>query len=292
VFYKKLRPIIQRGQTCKLIAASAVQHYLYETGSHTSQPLPIYKDHHHSESLRQRAKREIGSQAGEVYGPAQISSVLNYDGFTTHNFRINDENKYQQFIREFLDQGQPVIVYFDVSVQIRNLRQMGIPNAYGGQHEHAAAACGYYYDAANTMQLIYSQWGDFFTASVHDIFVSSQQLPTDKLPEYYEKYSVPFFRPKAEWINPLQLAHRLDEVYGSDTVMRSLTDAYVNSCRFIFSKKPLRISNPPSGLQGSLACVLSMIEGNNQSLTISDDYQVYKCKDEIQAEASIPRNSA
>ena len=274
-YCKKFQTFAQKGQSCKLVAGALVQNYLYKTDRHSQEPLPLYKNHQHRDSLRKHAKKVIGSQVGEVYGAAQVKKIYNNRGYSADCYRIEDEKTYEQLIVNCVSQQQPVIMFFDV-VNEQGSEQFGLPVLLNGAYEHAAAIIGYYYDAENQMQLLYSQWGKYFTASLHEAFLSTQQLPRDKQPEKFYKIpsltttstSVTALKPKAKWENPEQ----------SDTAKQLLSSGLATLWQS--SPKFYRVSSPPHGLEGSLAGVLCVMRGDKQKILGLDAYEEYNCAKE------------
>ncbi|HRD70042.1 MAG TPA: hypothetical protein PK657_07845 [Legionella sp.] len=270
VFCKGFRPLKYKGQVCKLVAGLAVQHYLYDIHAHSQEPLPLHKDKgkkgiFFNVSLRQRAKKEINSQVGEVYGPGQMKKVFDYNEFKTDSYYIKDEAAYKKFLLTALKQYQPVICYFDVTAR-KDIPSRGEPDTFDGEFEHAAIIVGYYYKLEE-LHLIAAQFEQFFDILADRLFLSSSQLNPIKRPERYKKYyPIPGYITSKTWMETKQLNLLIRQMYKGNPFKQFI---YLIA-NFLWLKDGERISNPPKGIEGGLVNTLTIISGDKRPINLYD----------------------
>ncbi|WP_419419237.1 hypothetical protein ACNVED_11930 [Legionella sp. D16C41] len=272
-FCHGFKPLKQRGQTCKLVGGAAVQHYLVHVGRHSSVSLPLYKNRLYSESLRQRAKQVINSQAGEVYGPEQVAKVFNYNDFKTTSYYISEQQHYKNLILAALNQEQPVLVYFDVNPR-KKKATLGEPSKVNGEFEHCAVITGYY-QQNDQLRLIAAQWGELFDISFAALFASTSQLKSVKEPEHYQKYyPIPGFFKQKTWLEKEQMNLAIKHMATGKPWLEKIL-VWLN--HFWPKNKEERVSSPPKGNQACLANVLTIIQGNLKEVNLSDfsDFEIH-----------------
>ncbi|HRD71307.1 MAG TPA: hypothetical protein PK657_14335 [Legionella sp.] len=262
-FCEGIKPLEQVGQVCKLVAIQLVQEYLFKQGFHTEPPLPVRKDHNPllQFSLRKRAKLEVDSKVGEIYGPGQIKKVSEYNGFTTQSYQMHNEEDYINFLIHSLERKHPVITYFDVTMGFES--GAGEPVNRQGSFEHAAVIAGFYYEQEQ-LQLIALQWGHFYTFSAKNLYASTEQLSALKNPEHFQKYYFfPTKFPKHSWLETNQFSQALDR-YCTQSVSRG----FFSALNTVWPKSKARISTPPTDASGSLANIVTVIQGTRTELNL------------------------
>lgn len=263
------KPKPQTGQVCKLVAGAAVQNYLVNTKAHSQAALPVNKEKIFSESLRQRAKKVTNSKVGEVYGPFQMQKILSYNQFEISSYYMDDRDIYAQFLIAALSQSQPVVVYFDVALQIGYPEDVqGTPMIHNGKFEHCAAVVGCYYDTNKNLCLIAAQWGEFYDISFNKLFDSTSQLSQLKQPETYQKYyPIPGFFNHKKWLDKNQMELALDGLCDNQQGFLRSTLACIND---LWPKDQERISTPPNDTSASLANILTIISGDLRTADLGE----------------------
>lgn len=268
-------PLPQHGQVSKLIAGLTVQNYLYQSRAHSEAPLPINKNHFFNTSLRQRAKQQIHSQVGEVFGADQMKKVFDYHDYETQSYRILDKATYERFLLTALDQNQPVIVYYDEFPHSDD-KAGGDPGRFNGHFEHAAVIVGYYY-RDNDLYLIASHSNDFYVFDLNQLFLSTSQLEFDKKEEHYRKYfPIPGAFERRRWIETEQMQHAHDYRCGGGQGLKRRMFSFLDT---VWPKSVERVSIPPKGIEGSLANVLTIISGNRKKVNL-EDFEEYTFPDQ------------
>ncbi len=274
VYCNGIKPQVQHGQVCKLIAGLMVQEYLVAHKYHSRKPLPLHKDHHRFDfSLRQRAKQEIGSKVGEVYGAQQIKKSFDYNDFKTRSFYITEKEDYKNFIINAIQQKQPVITYYDVHPRLGEKTRQGKPGKFDGNSEHAAVIAGYYFHRQK-MMLIIVQWNKFYEISSDDLYESTSQLKKIRLPEkFYKSWPIPglYTKNKGMWLEKSQVENTVNHLFEVNETFKKDALLFVSD---LWRDKEERISQPP--FEGSsLANVLTIIQGDSLNIDLSN-FQQYE----------------
>jgi hypothetical protein len=281
VFCKGFKPLPQTGQVCKLVAGATVQEYLVNSQAHSQQVLPVHKSRFFEESLRHRAKIKVNSRVGEVYGPAQMEQVFNYNNFNTKSYCITEKAVYEKFLISALNQLQPVLVYFDVSPRIGPEHEQGKPVQLHGEFEHSAAIVGYYYNSKRDLILIAAQWGNFYSIAFDKLFESTSQLSSLKHPEHFQKYySLPGVFDKRIWREKNQMALAIDHLCRDQRPWLRMALSWLS---YLWPKEQERFSLPPEDSSGSLANVLTVITGDSKSIEL-ESFSRYQLPSEVTLE--------
>lgn len=165
-------PVLQTGHNCKTVAIAAIDQYY---GKLLDYPyFPLHKAKKHAFSIRQLAKRK-GSVQGELLEIQQITDCFSDLAYETKIIKCHDVNHFQKSIQENLTQGNLMIGFFSVD------RTSGQPSSNYVNNEHAAVIHG-----LEGENLVFTHWNKKYQSSVHDFFHSSQALPKQRKPEYYQ----------------------------------------------------------------------------------------------------------
>lgn len=195
------KPILQRGECCKIYAARTVMQWLYETDpAHLQPPLVRKGDSHYYQqalSLRAQAKKNFGSKVGEMYNSQDLVNLAHKNGYDTSHL-VEDEDHYIQSIMDCLHQGNAVIVFFDLDYLTWG------PGLYQSKHEHAAVVFGYYHDKDNQLYFVSTYWNHYFYFKADALKKSAAQLALRRIPEN-------FYKMNGEWYSD-QGRHQLNHL--------------------------------------------------------------------------------
>ncbi len=216
--FKELSPLPlmadHNGYDCKTYALSAALQWLFKAGLIKQEPLPPRKrvNAESATSLRHLLKHRLGSAAGESHNVIDLANLAEFHPEVAAFYgECKDEEQYSLSIMRSLDQGRPVVVFFDVSTAKEN-GQQGQPALLKGEFEHGAIVGGYGFNEANELFFKLSQWDTYFEVPAKKLFASSDQLPQER-PQAENYFKIRAYRDnEGQWLpESFILQHHLED---------------------------------------------------------------------------------
>lgn len=170
----------QQGPTCKLYALSAVMNWIYQQNPVGMQPPPARKRDRiidgkkANDSVRQRARKNKKSEAGEVYNPEFLVEIAKSYGFNSACVVKADRKSYIDILKENINAGRAPIVFFDVDMNTGN------PIKLGSKQEHAAVCIGYFHNLKGETFFTLLHWGKPWVVNAEELADSANQLSLDR----------------------------------------------------------------------------------------------------------------
>ena len=197
--YKLLHPVVdaqpQRGQICNLNALSTVLNWLSRAYA-MPKPFKLRKEQDPaiSYSLRQLAKEKYNSKVGEIYSAKTLTALAYDNGYENSTiFTLDSKDDYLAKIISLINAGEAPIIFYDVDLD-------GNPTKMRSNREHAAVVVGYFISKFNELGLIITQWGSYYWVKGEDVFESTNQLSTCRMPEHFYRYN-------NDWYDGYNLMH-------------------------------------------------------------------------------------
>ncbi|RDI46941.1 hypothetical protein [Aquicella lusitana] len=191
--FKILNPVPssqqQNGQFCKLNALSMVLNWLHHTQPDLPKPPPVrksyglFQENDATTSLREIAKKQHGSQVGEVYDPFTLMAIARQSGYADLTLITPcTPSDYIETLINAVNAHEAPIVFFDVNVKTGDVIQAN------GKWEHAAVIVGYFTTKENKPGFILAQWGQYHWCHANDLALSAGQLSLSRQAETFYKF--------------------------------------------------------------------------------------------------------